>query len=260
MSGSRSGARLMLAAWVCLVSLSTGSGSAKAEIAPAASPPAETASPDPTAPDPMAPGAAGPELDQSLRDLLAEPMPQAAPNVFGYQAVLIPTTAFDGAWDMAQAGDTELGGEWAALIARLRGASPRAATLAVNTFVNRRVARATDQDAYGEPDYWASLTETVGAGRGDCEDFAIAKMQLLKMAGVPANDLYLLLVRDVVREADHAVLLVRLGDDLLVLDSEVEAVRPAEAVRGYRPVASYGAVARWRFAAAGAAKLEAVSP
>jgi predicted transglutaminase-like cysteine proteinase len=215
-----------------------------------------------TALDPTAPGAAGPELDQSLRDLLAEPMPQAAPNVFGYQAVPIPATAFDGAWDMAQAEDAELSGEWAALIARLKGVSPRAATLAVNTFVNRHVARATDQDAYGAPDYWASLTETVGAGRGDCEDFAIAKMQLLKMAGVPANDLYLLLVRDVVREADHAVLLVRLGDALLVLDNEVEAARPAEAVRGYRPVASYGAVARWRFAAAGAgaAKLEAVSP
>jgi hypothetical protein len=43
------------------------------------------------------------------------------------------------------------------------------------------------------------------------EDFAIAKMQILAAAGVPTRDMYLTLVRDLRRQEDHAVLVVRVG-------------------------------------------------
>ena len=133
------------------------------------------------------------------------------------------------------------------MAAGLKGRPAPSVAEVVNGFVNRRVALAADQDVYGARDYWATLDETVEAGRGDCEDFAIAKMQLLEAAGVAPQDLYLLLVRDVGREVEHAVLLLREGSRLLVLDSASEQVAPAGQVTRYRPLMAFSGEARWLF-------------
>jgi predicted transglutaminase-like cysteine proteinase len=189
-------------------------------------------------------------MDANLQALLAEPAPPLAPDVFGYQAILIPSTPLDEEWDsLAPVDASSLTGPWAELVSRIKGQPLPVMAEAVNAFVNRHIAEATDQEVYGVADYWASLEETIAAGRGDCEDFAIAKMQLLEAAGASSRDLYLLLVRDVVRDVDHAVLLVRIGDDLLVLDSEAPHVRSAKQVRAFRPVASFSGPSRWRFRA-----------
>jgi predicted transglutaminase-like cysteine proteinase len=54
----------------------------------------------------------------------------------------------------------------------------------VNAEINRRVAYQSDADNGG--DHWATPCETLARGRGDCEDFAIAKHFLLDASGVPA--------------------------------------------------------------------------
>lgn len=54
----------------------------------------------------------------------------------------------------------------------------------VNVEINRRVAYRPDADDGG--DHWATPCETLARGRGDCEDFAIAKHFLLDACGVPA--------------------------------------------------------------------------
>jgi len=186
--------------------------------------------------------------------LLADPGPPLDPDVFGYQAIVIGPTALDQAWRDAQApAASPLPAEWAALVARIRDLPLRSKAEAVEGFVNRHVAVATDQEVYGVADHWASLAETIAAGRGDCEDFAIAKMQLLKMAGVPDRLLYLVLVRDLRRSLDHAVLLVRDGGTLLVLDSEAERMRTADEVTDYKPIAGFSGDSRWLFQTAQAA-------
>jgi predicted transglutaminase-like cysteine proteinase len=53
----------------------------------------------------------------------------------------------------------------------------------VNTEINRRTVYQADADDGG--DHWATPCETLARGRGDCEDFAIAKHFLLEACGVP---------------------------------------------------------------------------
>jgi len=216
---------------------------------------AMAAEPTPEAAPAAAPAPpASDDLDQQLGRLLADPGPPLDPDVFGYQAIVIGPTALDQAWRDAQAPPASpLPAEWAALVGRIRDLPLRSKAEAVEGFVNRHVAVATDQEVYGVADHWASLAETIAAGRGDCEDFAIAKMQLLKMAGVPDRLLYLVLVRDLRRSLDHAVLLVRDGGTLLVLDSEAERMRTADEVTDYKPIAGFSGDSRWLFQTAQAA-------
>lgn len=46
---------------------------------------------------------------------------------------------------------------------------------AINEFFNRRIVFTPDSEVWGQTDYCASPPETLGKGRGDCEDCVIAK-------------------------------------------------------------------------------------
>ena len=72
---------------------------------------------------------------------------------------------------------------------------------------------------HGVADRWTAPLATLAAGRGDCEDYAIAKYAILRAAGIPEADLRLLLVRDRAVRQDHAVLAVRDNGRWLVLDN-----------------------------------------
>ena len=69
-----------------------------------------------------------------------------------------------------------------------------------------------DRVLYGEADYWATAGETLRRREGDCEDIAIVKMQLLAAHGVRREDMSLVIARDQVRGADHALLVRICGD------------------------------------------------
>jgi predicted transglutaminase-like cysteine proteinase len=90
---------------------------------------------------------------------------------------------------------------------------------AVNRAINASIRYTSDYAQHGVADYWAPPLEALASGRGDCEDYAIAKYAVLRAAGVPASDLRLLLVRDRAVRQDHAVLAVRDGGRWLVLDN-----------------------------------------
>jgi predicted transglutaminase-like cysteine proteinase len=70
-------------------------------------------------------------------------------------------------------------------------------------------------------------------------------MQLLAALGLPQDDMYLVLVRDLVRRQDHAVLAVRLDGRFVVLDNNSDALLEDGQVRDYRPVMSYSGGRRW---------------
>ena len=82
-------------------------------------------------------------------------------------------------------------------------------------------------------------------GRGDCEDFAIAKMQLLRALGHQAATLYFVVAQDLVRRQGHAVLVVRHHGAMLMLDSNSNRIQDATQRADYRPILSFSANRAW---------------
>ena len=115
----------------------------------------------------------------------------------------------------------------------------------VNSQVNRSIAHAEDSVAWRARDYWASASETLRRGRGDCEDVAILKYHLLLRAGFAPRDLYLTLARDLARHADHAMLVVHHEGQFLMLDNATEAILPANVSYDYRPTLSFNSESAW---------------
>lgn len=65
----------------------------------------------------------------------------------------------------------------------------------VHAFFNQRILRGKDSEIWRQQDYWASPAETLGKGRGDSEDIAIAKYFTLAALGVPVDRLRLVYVK-----------------------------------------------------------------
>ena len=131
------------------------------------------------------------------------------PDVFGSVALRVGHTPLDAKWHRVEHSD--IGGSAAAYAASLRGEASVERLEAVNWYVNKRVHFVDDQVRWGRADVWSTANDTLNAGKGDCEDFAIAKLAMLRRAGIADKDLYLVVLRDLVRRADHAVLVVRAG-------------------------------------------------
>jgi predicted transglutaminase-like cysteine proteinase len=116
----------------------------------------------------------------------------------------------------------------------------------VNRFVNRSIRFEQDIDGYGVADHWATASETLLRGRGDCEDIALLKMALLEAAGLPAGDLLLVLGREPALLRDHAVLVVRRSvGAALVLDNLTDALQPAADPRRFLPMLSFSTAGAW---------------
>ena len=99
--------------------------------------------------------------------------------------------------------------------------------------------------SHGVADRWSAPLATLATGRGDCEDYAIAKLQMLRSAGFADRDLYLVIVKDLVRRADHAVLVVRAEGRMLLLDNGTDRIADAANAQDYRPVLSFNAGHVW---------------
>ena len=89
----------------------------------------------------------------------------------------------------------------------------------VNRAVNMAIRYVSDFAQHGEADRWSAALATFATGKGDCEDYAIAKYAALSEAGFPRDDLQLVLVRDRAVRQDHAVLAARLDGHWLLLDN-----------------------------------------
>ncbi len=65
----------------------------------------------------------------------------------------------------------------------------------INQFFNTHIDFVSDQDNWGESDYWATPLESLGRKKGDCEDYSIAKYTFLRVLGIPNERLKLTYVR-----------------------------------------------------------------
>lgn len=80
---------------------------------------------------------------------------------------------------------------WHALMKSQSHATPQAKVAAVNRFFNGQIQYRSDEEVYGQLEYWATSQETLLKGFGDCDDYAIAKFQTLRKLGLPSNQLRL---------------------------------------------------------------------
>jgi predicted transglutaminase-like cysteine proteinase len=106
-----------------------------------------------------------------------------------------------------------------AVIAEGRAHEGRARVGLINRAINMAIAPMSDLAQWGVVDRWSAPLETLTTGRGDCEDYAIAKYVALVEAGVAADDVRLVIVRDLAFEQDHAVIAVRLDGTWIMLDN-----------------------------------------
>ena len=165
------------------------------------------------------------------------------PDVFGSVALAVGRTPLDRRWRaVARQG---VSGSAAAYATSLRGHSESAKAEAVNRYVNHHVQFVDDSRQYGRADLWSAASDTLRRGRGDCEDYAIAKLQMLRAAGISDRDLYLVVAKDLVRRADHALLVVRAGGRMLVLDNGTDTVLNGDNPGDYRPVLTFAANGTW---------------
>ena len=134
-------------------------------------------------------------------------------------------------------------GELKDIKAKLSGMSPLEQVKAVNVLINRWPYR-TDMDVWGVMDYWETPVEFFQKS-GDCEDFAIAKYFALRDLGFPASQMRIVVLKDTLRNLDHAVTAVYLDGDAWILDNLSNAVLSHKRLSHYRPQFSVNEEYRW---------------
>jgi predicted transglutaminase-like cysteine proteinase len=123
-----------------------------------------------------------------------------------------------------------------AIVDTARAREGRARLGEINRAINLAIRPMTDLAQWGEIDVWSSPLDTFATGVGDCEDYAIAKFEALRLAGVSPDDLRILIMRDSIRGEGHAVAAARLDGRWLILDNQRMAMIEDGHVRNYRPL------------------------
>ncbi|HTK59521.1 MAG TPA: transglutaminase-like cysteine peptidase [Sphingomicrobium sp.] len=178
-------------------------------------------------------------IQQAVVTYDRSPVSADRPDVFNSVALPIGRSPLDARWNKVSGAG--VGGNAGAFAASLRGQGVIAKLEAVNSYVNARVRFVDDRIQFGVADRWLPASETLARGRGDCEDFALAKRAMLRAAGVADKDLYLVVLKDLSRRADHAVLVVRAAGRFLVLDNGTDRIVDSSDVQDYKPVLTFTA-------------------
>src|SRR5215831_18738502 len=99
------------------------------------------------------------------------------------------------------------------------GRSGRARVGLLNRAVNLAISPVSDETQWGVPDHWSDPLETLHSNSGDCEDYAIVKYAALLAAGVSKDAVKIVVLRNRLPNEDHAVVVVRVDHQWLVLDN-----------------------------------------
>jgi predicted transglutaminase-like cysteine proteinase len=149
--------------------------------------------------------------------------------------------------------------DWKRMLDAAASGTPAQKLARVNAFFNSRIQAGEDQQIWSRPDYWATLGDVLGSGRGDSEDFVIAKYFTLLALNVRPEQLRLVYVkpRAAARSTDpvHMVLAYydAPGRDPSILDNLVRDVLPAASRTDLQPVYSFNSLGVWEETANAAA-------
>ncbi len=109
------------------------------------------------------------------------------------------------------------------MVARVAAQSGLDMLVTANELINA-VPYRTDQEVYGVSDYWATPVEMLAANGGDCEDHAIAKLAVLRQAGVSSDKLRLVVGVDTLTGKAHAMAAAELDGVTYALDGRTNRV------------------------------------
>lgn len=117
----------------------------------------------------------------------------------------------------------------------------------VNDYFNQRIIFTDDIENWGVSDYWATTLETLSKGKGDCEDFVIAKYFSLRNLNVDDSQLRLIYVKarlggmnSNIQQA-HMVLAYYANPESepVILDNLISDIRPASKRPDLFPIFSF---------------------
>jgi predicted transglutaminase-like cysteine proteinase len=137
--------------------------------------------------------------------------------------------------------DTCSSGGWPATVAQVKAAGALVAQARLaNSLINNPSQHPYKEDItnWNVTEYWETPYEFLKKS-GDAEDFAIAKYFLLKAAGVPVDDMQIIMVRiKSLGGIGHAILALRSDSThILILDNRVAAMVDANFVKNeFKPV------------------------
>lgn len=135
------------------------------------------------------------------------------------------------------------------LIPRLAGQSEDKIQEVINTYYNSGIAYTTDMALYNSIDYWASPFETAARGRGDCEDYAIAKYFTLISAGIPINKLRMVYVKAELPSGSEGHMVLAYYESIdgepVIMDNLTNDILPASRRTDLKPIFSFNSEGLW---------------
>jgi predicted transglutaminase-like cysteine proteinase len=99
------------------------------------------------------------------------------------------------------------------------GRSGRARVGLINRAADLAISPVSDEIQWGVADHWSDPFETLLSNRGDCEDYAILKYAALLEAGIPKDDVKIVILKNFFPNEDHAVVATRVDGKWLILDN-----------------------------------------
>lgn len=139
--------------------------------------------------------------------------------------------------------------EWVYLVDQARSQPVAEQLSRVNEFFNGRTIFQSDIEVWHQSDYWATPLELLTRGRGDCEDFAIAKYVSLMALGIPQSQLRLIYVKARIEGTSQAHMVLGYYADSngepQILDNLTGAIERASNRTDLTPVFSFNGEGLW---------------
>ncbi len=133
--------------------------------------------------------------------------------------------------------------DWQKLIAGVRHMDRRKQIMLINNYLNK-AKYILDLINYRVKDYWATPLQFFSRD-GDCEDYAIAKFMSLRSLGVANKDMRIVVLKDLNLRLAHAILVIYVDGEPLVLDNQINQVVRAKDIRHYQPIYSINETNWW---------------
>jgi predicted transglutaminase-like cysteine proteinase len=112
------------------------------------------------------------------------------------------------------------------------GRSGRARVGLINRAADLAISPVSDEMQWGVTDHWSDPFETLLTNRGDCEDYAILKYAALLEAGIPKDDVKIVILKNLFPKENHAAVATRVDGQWLILDNRtLTLVRDTDVTR-----------------------------
>jgi predicted transglutaminase-like cysteine proteinase len=112
------------------------------------------------------------------------------------------------------------------------GRNGRARVGLINRAADLAISPVSDEMQWGVADRWSNPLETLLSSHGDCEDYAILKYAALLEAGIPKNDVKIVILKNFFPNEGHAVVATRVDGQWLILDNRtLTLVRDTDVTR-----------------------------